>query len=177
MKVLLAKPVEKLGETGEVVEVARGYARNYLFPQRLAVDPTPHNVKRLEKHKRAREAELRDREQSAKVLQKQLEGSSFTFQRTAQEEGKLYGSVRLEDIVAAIEEKTGQALERDRVKLEAPIENVGSYNVTINVYKDLHAQINVVVEAEGEAKADAGDQVAAVEDRGETDVEGDNTPA
>lgn len=148
MKVLLTQPVEKLGEVGEVVEVAPGYARNYLLPKGIALEPTPHNIKHLEKAKLARQAELRNREEQAQALKEQLEGLTLIFRRTAQEEGKLYGSVRLEDLIAAIEEKTGQHLERDRIKLEAPIEAVGTFPVTLALYKDIVAHIQVVVEAD-----------------------------
>lgn len=154
MKVLLAKPVEKLGETGEVVDVAAGYARNYLFPKKLALEPTPHNIKQLEKAKVARQVELREREEQAEALKQQLENMTFTFQRTAQAEGKLYGSVRPEDIVAAIQEQTGQHLERDRIHLESAIDSLGKFSVTINLYKDISTKVKVLVEdaAREEAK-------------------------
>jgi large subunit ribosomal protein L9 len=151
MKVLLTQPVDKLGETGEVVEVKRGYARNFLFPSKLAVEPTEHNVQGLAKAKHEREIELRNREQQAEALKAQLDGTTFTFSRTAHEEGHLYGSVRLEDIAAAIEEKTGQHIERDRVKLGHALEEVGTYEVHVNLYKDITCNVQVVVEAEGVA--------------------------
>jgi len=175
MKVLLAKPVDKLGETGEVVEVAAGYARNYLFPKRFAVEPTPHNVKALEKATLEREAELRNREEAAKALKTQLDGATFTFQRTAQEGGHLYGSVRLEDIATAVAEKTGHELERDRVKLEAPIETVGTFHVTLSLYKDITSEVTVVVEAENAppTKSEAPQAPAAndAEARGQAESE------
>lgn len=164
MKVLLAKPVDKLGETGEIVEVARGYARNYLFPQKFAVEPTAHNVKRLEKPKLEREAELRNREEQAQALKQQLDGMTFAFQRTAQEGGKLYGSVRLEDIVSAIEKKTGHQLERDRVKLAGPIESLGQFTVPVTLYKEITTEIKVVVEEDNAPAAAKQEPVAAVEE-------------
>ena len=146
MKVLLAQPVEKLGETGEVVDVASGYARNYLFPKKLALEPTPHNIRQLEKAKVARQGELRQREDQAEAIKRQLEGMTFTFQRTAQAEGKLYGSVRPEDIASAIQEQTGHRIERDRIRLEAAIDTLGKFSVTINLYKDISSKIKVLVE-------------------------------
>lgn len=166
MKVLLTRPVDKLGETGEIVEVAPGYARNYLLPKGLALEPTPHNVKRLEKARLAREAELRTREEQARKLHEQLDGQSFVFRRTAQEEGKLYGSVRPEDIVAAVEERTGFHLERDRVKLGEALDAVGTFPVTLNLYKDIHATIQVVVEAEGLAPAEGSLEEEAAQEKG-----------
>ncbi len=163
-KVLLTRPVYKLGETGEVVEVKPGYARNYLIPQGIAVEPTPHNVRGLEKPKREREAELRTREEQARKLQEQLEGSALHFVRNAQEEGKLYGSVRVEDIVSAIEERTGHHLERDRVHLESPIDVLGTYDVRLTLYGDIEAAVQVVVVGE---EGELGEE--------ETPAEGDAT--
>jgi large subunit ribosomal protein L9 len=192
MKVLLAKPVEALGEIGEVVEVARGFARNYLFPQRLAVEPTEHNVQKLQKAKNEREIELRNREEQARAVQEQLNGLTFTFKRTAQAGGTLYGSVRLEDISGAVEEQTGHALERDRVKLEAPIDTLGTFPVTLSIYKDITADVTVVVETDGatpppsepaeelaaeepvaEATEDHSVEETSVEDSAEEVAEGD----
>lgn len=146
MRVLLAQPVEKLGETGEVVDVASGYARNYLFPKKLALEPTPHNIRQLEKAKLARQGELRQREEQAQVLKQQLQDMTFTFQRTAQAEGKLYGSVRPEDIATAIQEQTGHHIERDRIHMEAAIDTLGKFSVTINLYKDISTKVKVLVE-------------------------------
>lgn len=176
MKVLLAQPVENLGETGEIVEVKAGYARNYLYPQKLAVEPTAHNAQGLQKAKIAREAELRDREEKAKVLKAQLDGQTFTFQRTAQEEGVLYGSVRMEDIASAIAERTGHALERDRVRLGAPLDHVGTYPVKVSIYKDIISKITVVVEAENVVAKPATKGAARPETDGqeETETEGDD---
>lgn len=169
VKVLLAKPVYKLGETGEVVDVAAGYARNYLFPKQLAVQPTEHNVRALQKAKIAREAELREREEQAKLVQEKLEGATFNFERTASEEGSLYGSVRQQDIVAAVAELTEFDLERDRVKLSSPIDTVGTFPVVVNLYKDINANVTVVVEA---------DNVEAVaEDEAAEDAVADDTVA
>jgi len=149
VKVLLAKPVNKLGETGEVVEVSAGYARNYLFPKRFAVQPTEHNLRALQKAKIARDAELREREEQAKIVQGKLDGETFSFERTASAEGTLYGSVRLEDIAAAVVEKTSFELERDRVKLDGPIDTVGKFKVVISLYKNINATVNVIVTADG----------------------------
>ncbi len=156
VKVLLAKPVNKLGETGEVVEVSAGYARNYLIPNRFAVQPTEHNLRSLQKAKIAREAELREREEQAKIVQGQLDGETFSFERTASAEGTLYGSVRLEDIAAAVAEKTNFELERDRIKLSGPIDTVGNFEVVISLYKNINAKVKVIVTADGvEAPAEA----------------------
>ncbi|MFQ6090977.1 MAG: 50S ribosomal protein L9, partial [Candidatus Bipolaricaulia bacterium] len=101
MKVLLIQPVEKLGDIGDVVTVADGYARNFLLPKGLAVEPTGHNLKQYLKFKLAREKELQSREERARALREQLDGLVLKFVREAHGK-RLYGSVRKEDIAEAI---------------------------------------------------------------------------
>lgn len=145
MKVLLVQRVEKLGEAGDLVNVSDGYARNYLFPKGLAVEPTEHNLKRYERLKRAREEERKSREEKAQALRERLAGQVFKFVREAHGEG-LYGSVRREDIVEAIKERLGEEIEKGRILLERPIEKVGTYPVQIELYGGLSVEIQVEVE-------------------------------
>ncbi len=152
MKVLLIQPVEKLGDVGDVVEVADGYARNYLLPRGLAVEPTEHNLARYAKIKEQRLAELRNREEQAKILKEKLDGAVFEFVREARE-GKLYGSVRKEDILARVQEEFGVELEKGRIELEHPIEEVGEYQVRIGLYGDISAEVRIVVKAADEQEA------------------------
>lgn len=151
MKVLLIQPVEKLGEVGDLVEVADGYARNYLLPKGLAVEPTEHNLKRYAKLKEQRLAELRGREERARLLKEKLDGMVFTFVREARE-GRLYGSVRKEDLASRIKEEFGVEVEKGRIELEHPIEEVGTYTVKIGLYRDITAEVKVEVQpSQGEA--------------------------
>ena len=152
MKVLLIQPVEKLGDVGDVVEVADGYARNYLLPRGLAVEPTEHNLARYAKIKEQRLAELRNREEQAKILKGKLDGAVLEFVREARE-GKLYGSVRKEDILTRVREEFGVELEKGRIELEHPIEEVGEYRVRIGLYGDISAEVRVAVKAADEQEA------------------------
>jgi len=162
MKVLLIQPVEKLGEVGDLVEVADGYARNYLLPKGLAVEPTEHNLKRYAKLKEQRLAELRDREERARLLREKLEGAVFTFVREARE-GRLYGSVRKEDIASRIEEEFGMEVEKGRIELEHPIEEVGTYTVKIGLYRDITAEVKIEVKApsHSQGRGEDGEQAKA----------------
>ena len=148
-KVLLVKTVERLGHVGEVVTVADGYARNYLFPQRLGIEPTEHNVARYAKERAAHEAELLKREEKAILVRDKLADQLLTFERKAHDDDRLYGSVRAEDIVAQIEELAGEHIESSRVHLETPIETLGAHSVTIALYKDISAEIRIQVNEEG----------------------------
>ncbi|MCR4404837.1 MAG: 50S ribosomal protein L9 [Candidatus Acetothermia bacterium] len=156
MKVLLIQRVEKLGDVGDVVSVADGYARNFLFPRGLAVEPTEHNLRQYEKFKRAREEERRSREEKAKELKQRLEGLVLKFVREAHGE-QLYGSVRREEIAERIKEELGAEIEKGRIALAQPLDKVGVYPVKIELYGDISVEIQVEVAAE-EASAGADEQ-------------------
>lgn len=151
MKVLLTETVERLGDAGDEVNVADGYARNFLIPRGLAVEPTEHNRQRYHKFKEQREEELKSREEKAQALKERLEGLILRFAREAHEE-KLYGSVRKEDIADRIKEELGEEIEKGRIELEKPIEKLGAYTVRIDLYKDISAEIQIEVEEQSEAE-------------------------
>ena len=148
-KVLLTTTVERLGHVGEVVDVADGYARNFLFPRRLAVQPTEHNMARFAKQKAAHETELLQREEKARYLRDKLADQTLQFERKAHDDDRLYGSVRVEDIARQIEELLGEHIETSRVELEHPIETLGPHAVTINLYKDISVEVRIQVDGEG----------------------------
>lgn len=147
MKVLLVQHVEKLGEIGDVVTVADGYARNFLFPRRLAVEPTEHNLRQYAKFREAREKERKSREERAKELKERLTGLVLKFVREAHGE-QLYGSVRREEIAARIKEEFGAEIEKGRIALEQPLDKVGVYPVKIELYGDISVEIQVEVTTE-----------------------------
>ncbi|MBU1048748.1 50S ribosomal protein L9 [Candidatus Bipolaricaulota bacterium] len=151
-KVLLTKTVERLGHVGEVVTVADGYARNYLFPQRLGIEPTEHNVAQYAKERAAHEAELLKREEKALVLRDKLADQTLVFERKAHDDDRLYGSVRAEDIVAQIEELVGEHIESSRVHVETSIETLGPHAVTIALYKDISVDVRIQVNEEATKK-------------------------
>jgi large subunit ribosomal protein L9 len=146
MEVLLITTVEKLGEPGDVVVVADGYARNYLLPKGLAVEPTPHNMERYRKLKERRMKELQSRKEKSLGLRERLNELVLTFEREAHE-GKLYGSVRREDIAAKILEEVGEEIEKDRIELDESIEKLGKYTARINLYEDISAVVRIRVES------------------------------
>lgn len=151
-KVLLIKTVERLGHVGEVVTVADGYARNYLLPQRLGIEPTKHNVEQYAKERAAHEAELLKREEKALLVRDKLADQMLTFERKAHDDDRLYGSVRAEDIVAQIEELVGEHIESSRVHMEAAIETLGAHSVTIALYKDISVDVRIQVNEEAAKK-------------------------
>ena len=148
-KVLLTTTVERVGHVGEIVNVADGYARNYLMPRGLAVPPTEHNVARFAREKAAHESELLQREEKARVLRDKLADRTLRFERRAHDDDRLYGSVRAEDVTVQIEELFGERIETARVQLEHPIETLGPHAVTINLYKDVSVEVRIQVDEEG----------------------------
>jgi large subunit ribosomal protein L9 len=128
MELILREDIEKLGQRGEVVNVAPGYARNFLLPKRLAVVANASNKKIVDQE---REAHLR---REAK-LQK------------AGEEGHLFGSVNPKDIAEALE-KQNYTIDRRKIQLADPIKQVGEYKIPVKLHMDVTAEITVIVAAE-----------------------------
>jgi large subunit ribosomal protein L9 len=157
-KVLLTTTIESLGYVGEVVDVADGYARNYLFPKGYATEPTPHNVARYAKAKAAHEAELEAREAKARRLRDVLADRTLVFVRKAHDDDRLYGSVRPEDIVSEIREETGEEIEASRLQMERPIETIGAHAVTVNLYRDISVELRIRVDAEGQDKEEPSEE-------------------
>ena len=149
MKVILTKEIAALGSLGAVVDVARGYARNYLVPQGLAMEATQGNLARVEKLK-AKYAQVRAKEQEtalAKVAA--LEGVSVSISQRVGEGEKLYGSVTAAMIIEALAAK-GFNVERKQLDLEEPIKKLGTYEVAVRLAPEAKATITVEVLAEAE---------------------------
>ncbi len=147
IEVLLTQRVDKLGEPGDLVKVADGFARNYLFPRQLAVLPTPHAVNQFKRVRASRAAELQQREEWARAAKERLDGFALTFKRRAHD-GKLYSSVRREEIAEEILQKLNIELEKSKIDLETPIATLGTHAVKINLYKDIAASVRVHIEEE-----------------------------
>jgi large subunit ribosomal protein L9 len=151
-KVLLTTTIDSLGRVGEVVDVAEGFARNYLFPRRLAVEPTPHNVARFSQRKAVQqaEAEAEERRTHAIKLRNALADLTLVFVRKAHDDDRLYGSVRADEIIARVAEELGERLDPARLALERPIDTLGPHSVTVTLHKDVTAELRVRVDKEGQ---------------------------
>jgi len=149
LKVILTKDVTALGSLGAVVEVARGYARNYLIPQGLAMEATRGNLAQVEQVK-ARYAELRAKEQEAALANvAQLDGVSVTIAQRVGEGERLYGSVTAAMIITALEAR-GFNIDRRQLDLPEPIKKLGSYQVPVRLAPEVKAEITVAVVAEAD---------------------------
>ncbi len=144
MKVILKETIDSLGIIGSEVNVARGYARNYLFPQNKAVIATPQNRRVLEQEKAKFDMQIAKERKLAEEMAQKLEGVVCTITAKVSEEDRLYGSVSIRDIIDAL---AGQNImvEKRMVLLKEPIKALGTYNVPIRVYKEVEPEISVEV--------------------------------
>lgn len=140
MKIILREDVEKLGQSGEVVDVKDGYGRNYLIPQGKAVMATKGAIQELERLKKeaARQAELTVNE--AKDLAKQLEVTSLTISVTTGDEDKIHGTVTNADIAKALEERD-ILVEKKDITLDQEVKGLGEYTATVSLVGDLKPQV------------------------------------
>ena len=144
MQLLLIQSVDHLGKQGDVVQVKRGYALNYLLPQGLATIATDHHKRMVEKH-RARLQEIeKARLASLRQLADAIAKQSVTIEANANDEGHLYGSVGATEIAAALK-AAGFHITTDQVRLEGPLKELGLYTVKIHLHAEIEAELKVWV--------------------------------
>jgi large subunit ribosomal protein L9 len=148
MKVLLTDDVRKLGWLGDVVEVADGYARNFLFPQRLAKPATDVSIKAIARAKAQRAAQRRLELEQLERAAKAVDGAEAVIAAAANEQGHLFGSVFKRDVAENLRAQ-GFEVPDDVVVLDEHIKQVGTYRVTLRFADDLSAAVSVVVVPEG----------------------------
>ena len=152
MEVILLHDVEKLGNRGQIVNVADGYGRNFLLPKKLAVKSTSQNRKWVDQQ-RVQFLKQSAKEQSeAEELAKLLGEVTLSYTRKAGEQGTLFGSVTAMDVAEGLTAK-GFNIDRRKILLDPPIKLVGEYDVHIKLHREVTATIKVKVESETEAPA------------------------
>ena len=144
MKIILKETINSLGIIGSEVAVAKGYARNYLFPQNKAVPATPQNRRMLELDKVKFDLQIAKERKIAEEMAEKLEGVSCTISAKVSEEERLYGSVTVRDIINALN-KQDITIEKRMVLLKEPIKAVGTFKVPIRVYKEVEPEITVEI--------------------------------
>lgn len=157
MEVILLEDVENVGQSGEIRNVAAGYARNYLIPKGLATVATEGTLKQLELRRQAEARRQQKLEAEAKEFAKELEGLTLTFLVKAGEKDRLYGSITTGDIAGALEKETGKGIDRRKIELEDPIRELGTYVVPVKLLPDVIPSITVVVEKEEEPEDEKKD--------------------
>ena len=150
MKILLCEDIDKLGWLGDVVEVAEGYARNYLLPQRLATQATEANIRSIAEKKAERTEQRKLAGKRLEVAAKAVEGAEAVVAAKANEQGHLFGSVTAREIAANLREQGFQITDK-MVQLPEHIKEVGTHTVTLKFSEELTTTVNVVIVAEQDA--------------------------
>ena len=145
MQVILTQDVEKIGQRGDIVDVSRGYVRNFLVPRGLAEMATPTRLEEV--HREMAEAEERDRRMAERAgeVAETLNKSVITIEARTGEDERLFGSVTAANIADAIDRARGVRVDRRRIKLEEPIRSLGTHQVPVQVYGDIEASVKVIV--------------------------------
>ncbi len=145
MKVILQTDVRDLGKAGDMVSVKPGFARNFLFPRNLALEATEGKVKEFDHLKRVAEAKRRKAIAARKELVAKLQGVTVSFQATAGETDKLFGSITTKDISDQLD-KLGYSIDKKDIQLAEPIRDLGQHKAVVDFGDQLTAEISVAVE-------------------------------
>ncbi len=150
MRLILREEVDNLGKRGQIVNVARGYARNYLLPKRLAMEVSDNNLLFVKKEKKIYDAKLAQEKAEAEVLAGAIGAVKLGFRRKVHGEGEeLYGSVSLSDIAEALEGK-GFKLEKKKFLADEPLKTLGEFTISVKLHPEVIASFLVTVEKEEE---------------------------
>ncbi len=134
MKVVLLKDVKNIGKRDEILNVSDGYARNFLFPQKLAAEATPGMLKEIEKKRAAQDAREAERLAEARKLADSLKGKVIELPIKCGEKGRLYGSVTTAEVAEQLEKQHGAPVDKRKIELGDPIREVGDRNITVRLY-------------------------------------------
>ncbi len=145
MKVILTDDIKGLGHRGDVVNVAAGYARNYLLPKELAFTATAGNVKRLEQERKRYDARMTKERDAALEIARAIEGTRLVLKKKAGEHDALYGTVTSAELAEALAAR-GISVDKRRIELEEPIKRIGEHTVRIKLFRDVTAGIVVEVQ-------------------------------
>ena len=150
MEVILREHVDNLGRRGEIVDVAAGYARNFLLPRKLALVVTEGNKKQIEREREKFDAKESEEKRIAEALAERVAGAEIVITRRVGETEALYGSVTSSDIADALEAK-GFTLDRRKIQLPEPLKKIGEVEVPIKLHREVIATVKVRVVAEGKS--------------------------
>lgn len=163
MKVILTAEVKGKGHEGDIVDVARGYAANYLLPRKMAIVATPGNIKQLEARMTHINKRNVERMTDAEGIAASIDGKVIVLEAKSGVDGKLFGSVTTLMIEEAIAAQLGADVDHKRMNLHKPIKTVGAHEIVVGVFGDVKATLVVKVLAEGGIATMAADEAAAAE--------------
>ncbi len=147
MKVILKDDIENLGDIGEVVDVANGYARNYLFPRSLAVEANPKSIKQFEHVKRTMATKIEKVKKEKQSVADKISEIKLSFKAKAGDDGKLFGSITNIDIQKELSAQ-GVDIDRKKIIINEPIKRTGEYDIQIKLHSDIIANVKTEIVAE-----------------------------
>jgi large subunit ribosomal protein L9 len=148
MEVILKEDVDKLGHRGDVVKVADGYGRNYLLPQRLAMEATAANKAVIEQMKASSVRKSAKEKGEAELLLEQVNAIELEFERKVGENDHIFGSVTSADVAHALAAK-GFTIERRKISLSEPLKQLGEFEVPVKLHREVTARVKVIVKSDG----------------------------
>jgi large subunit ribosomal protein L9 len=147
MQIILQEDVEKLGTRGQLVEVAEGYARNFLLPRKLGIEATAGNMKRLERMRATFAKKEATEKGAAEKIAELLTGVKLTIKRKAGENDQLFGSVTSADVAESLAAQ-GYNIEKRKISLTDPIKLVGEFDIPIKLHREVTATVKLAVQKE-----------------------------
>jgi large subunit ribosomal protein L9 len=148
MEVILKEDIEKLGHRGDVVKVADGYGRNYLLPQRLAMEATVANKAVIEQMKASSVRKSAKEKTEAELLVTLIQAVELEFERKVGEHDHIFGSVTSSDVAHALEAK-GFKVDRRKISLSEPLKQLGEFEVPVKLHREVTARVKVIVKSDG----------------------------
>jgi large subunit ribosomal protein L9 len=145
MKIILHREVDKLGALGDVVDVADGYARNYLIPQGMAAPAAKGAVRHAERLRHAHHERVQKELRHARELAERMSATPIRVRARAGEDGRLFGSITVADVTDALQSRVEATIDRKQVHLAEPIRSVGTHEVTVHLHPEVNATIVVEV--------------------------------
>ncbi|MCL2768033.1 MAG: 50S ribosomal protein L9 [Synergistaceae bacterium] len=146
MKVILIKDVNKLGKSGEKIEVSDGYARNYLIAKGLALEATSNLIAEVDSRKASEKAKEAKLKKEAEEIKKEIQGKIINIHVNAGESGKLFGSVTNSQVAEALKASYKLEIDKRDIKIPEAIKQAGEFSITIHLYRDVDVQMVLLVE-------------------------------
>lgn len=145
MKVILKEDVKGTGKSGDIVNVSDGYARNMLFPRKLAIEATKANINAVNRQKAAVNARIAEEREEAIKIKKELEGKKFVIKTKAGDGNKLFGSITTMNIAEAISSESKYQIDKRKIVLDKPIKETGISEIQVKLYPEISATIKVEI--------------------------------
>ena len=152
MKVILLENVRKVGSIGEIIDVKRGFARNYLISKKKALFASPQNIKEVEKIKQDLSKKDEERKKEAKVINEKIKNKQYEIKKLSTENKELYGSIKPTEISKILEEKEQVKVNPSLIQPSKEIKSLGDFKVLINLHPEVQTQIVIKAIAQEEAK-------------------------